>query len=140
MGTVVRKAPKVYITDSGVLCYLPGLSDWRELSESPYLGPVVETFVFTELLKHASLLGDEIFFYRTSGGTEVDFIIRRGNTLVAVEVKATFTIRRRVAKAIKEFTRKHPEFHYGYVFYLGDIAGSLGDNVFAIPVAGLLQG
>ncbi len=100
----------------------------------------METFVFTELLKHASLLGDEIFFYRTSVGTEVDFIIRRGNTLVAVEVKATFTIRRRVAKAIKEFARKHPESHYGYVFYLGDIAGSLGDNVFAIPVAGLLQG
>ena len=139
VGTVVRKAPKVYITDSGLLSYLLGLSDWRELSESPYMGAVVETFVFTELLKHASLSGDEIFFYRTSGGTEVDFIIRRGSTLVAVEVKATSTIRKRDAKGIKEFAKKHPEFRYGYVFYLGERVGSLGDNVFAIPIAGLFQ-
>ncbi len=139
VGTLVRKAPKVYITDSGLLCYLLNLSDWRELLPSPYLGPVVETFVFSELLKHTSLSGDEIFFYRTGNGTEIDFVIRRGNDLVAVEVKATSTIRKRDARGIKAFARKHPEFRYGYVFYLGDRAGSLGDNVFAIPIGGLLS-
>ena len=48
---------------------------------------LIENFVFTELSKTKTLL-DELFFYRDKNQLEVDFIIKRWDALLPIEVKS----------------------------------------------------
>ena len=51
LGKRFIKSPKLFFTDSGVLCHLLGLDSKEALTNSSYYGAIIETFVFTELLK-----------------------------------------------------------------------------------------
>ena len=51
------KSPKVYWGDSGLACYLLGLTSAAELERSPFLGALFEGFVAAEILKSQSNRG-----------------------------------------------------------------------------------
>ena len=55
-GKRIVKTPKVYFRDSGLLCFLLGL-DENSLAGSPFLGPVWESFVFSEMRKTVASQG-----------------------------------------------------------------------------------
>jgi len=57
------------------------------LAERVDAGPLLETWVFTELWK-ALPDGATLHFWRSASGAEVDFVVARGDVTVAVEVKA----------------------------------------------------
>ena len=67
-----------------------GIQTADQLSTHPLRGALFENWVYTELVKMRVNSGErpEIFFWRTHGGQEVDFIVERQNTLYAIEVKA----------------------------------------------------
>ena len=50
-GKRLVKTPKVYWGDSGLACYLLGITSEAELQRSPFLGPLFEGFVAAEILK-----------------------------------------------------------------------------------------
>jgi uncharacterized protein len=84
------KTPKLYLTDSGLLCHLLGVHDFLQLSTSPLAGPVWETFVASEIrrtLKNSGRAG-EIFFWRDRG-TEVDFLLHRAGEFALYDAKWT---------------------------------------------------
>jgi len=87
LGKRLVKAPKVYLADTGVAASLLGLRSFDELYAHPGWGHVWEQFVLAQLRGHFP--DAEIFFYRTSNGTEVDFVLRRRGRTVAVECKAS---------------------------------------------------
>lgn len=62
------KSQKLFMTDSGIYCHLLDISSWDELLESKHKGDVVETFVYSELLKHIgySQTQPKIYHYRTN--------------------------------------------------------------------------
>ncbi len=81
------KTPKVYLTDTGILHHLVGVSNFTHLSGHPILGSSWESFVFNQLLalKPSSM---DLYFYRTHQGTEVDLVFTRGLTVIATaEIK-----------------------------------------------------
>lgn len=81
------KTPKVYITDTGILHYLVGITDFNNLSGNPIIGSSWESFVINQLLalKKNSV---DFYFYRTHHGAEVDLVFTRGLTVVATaEIK-----------------------------------------------------
>jgi predicted AAA+ superfamily ATPase len=80
----LTRMPKLYFFDSGFINFL--LKDFRPLTMHPNLGSLVETCVFTALLRKLSPLED-IRFWRTKSGQEVDFVIRTKGNQVPVEVK-----------------------------------------------------
>ena len=84
------KTPKIYFNDTGLVCHLLGIQTADQLSTHPLRGALFENWVYTELVKMRVNSGErpEIFFWRTHGGQEVDFIVERQNTLYAIEVKA----------------------------------------------------
>lgn len=94
LGKRLVKAPKVYFTDSGLACHLLGLRSRAELERSPFLGPVFENFVASEIIK-AQLhhgLRKELYFYRDRTGLEADFVVPLGGARLAlIEAKATRT-------------------------------------------------
>ena len=52
--------------------------------------------------------GNKIYFWRTKSGTEVDFIIYGENTLTAIEVKNSDSIRSQDLKPLKAFLSDYP--------------------------------
>lgn len=52
LGKRLVKAPKLYFVDVGLACYLLGITAAAMLDRSPFLGPVFECFVASEIAKH----------------------------------------------------------------------------------------
>lgn len=80
----VTSRPKVYLVDSGIRNRL--LHDFRPLSERQDAGPLLENWIFSELWKGLPE-GASLHFWRGTSGSEVDFVLARGDALVPIEVK-----------------------------------------------------
>ncbi len=80
--------PKFYLFDPGVVRALGRRS--REPLDAAERGTLLETLVFHELRAQIaySQCGGELSYYRTPSGTEVDFIWRRGDHSIGIEVKS----------------------------------------------------
>ncbi|MCK9304421.1 MAG: ATP-binding protein [Bacteroidales bacterium] len=89
LGKRLVKAPKVYIADSGITAALLGLHSFIELSGHPGFGSVWEQIVLTNL---RGLYPDaEFFYYRTSNGAEIDFVMKIDGAIFAIECKASYS-------------------------------------------------
>jgi uncharacterized protein len=94
-GKRLIKSPKVYWGDSGLACYLLGITSASELERSPFLGPLFEGFLAAEILKSQANLGlrKELYYFRDQQGLEVDFLVPRPNAgLWLLEAKAGKTV------------------------------------------------
>ena len=94
-GKRLVKSPKLYFVDSGLVCHLLGLESERDLGRSPFLGPLFEGFVASEILKHQVSTGRprHLYYFRDQQGLEVDFVVPAGHRrLVLVEAKASRTV------------------------------------------------
>lgn len=88
------KSPKLYFTDSGLACHVLGIRDENMLRSSPFLGPLFEGLVASEILKNRLNHGLDrgLYYFRDQQGLEVDFVIDTGNRcLILMEAKATKT-------------------------------------------------
>ena len=107
-GKRLIKSPKVYWGDSGLACYLLGLTSAAELERSPFLGALFEGFVAAEILKSQGNRGmrKELYYFRDQQGLEVDFLVPRPNAgLWLVEAKATQTVRPAMASPLLSLRR-----------------------------------
>ena len=105
MAKRLVKRPKVYFLDTGTLSYLLDLEDREGVLKGMAAGPVFESAVFgqlTRLLVHRAER-PRIFFWRTSAGHEVDFIIEASGRLIPIEAKQTATPKIHHASSIEEF-------------------------------------
>jgi hypothetical protein len=81
------KSPKIYLTDTGILHQLIGISDFINLSGNPIIGSSWESFVLNQILALKKKRID-LYFYRTHHGAEVDLVFTKGFTVVATaEIK-----------------------------------------------------
>lgn len=81
------KTPKIYLTDTGILHQLTGITDFINLAGNPIIGSSWESFVINQIdaLKKKRI---DLFFYRTHHGAEVDLVFTKGLTIVATaEIK-----------------------------------------------------
>lgn len=140
VGKRLVKTPKVYFTDVGVLCHLAGLSDPTHAAAGPMSGAIMETAVLTELVKTFTHRGREprVYFWRTTAGSEVDFVVEVGDRLVPIEVKASATPRPVMANTIRTLQRDFGEAAApGYVVHSGDVQLPLGPGATALPFGAL---
>lgn len=103
-GKRLIKSPKLYFLDTGLLCFLAGLSSARALESSPLLGAFFETFCLGQLVRRFHNQGRpaNIYFFRDSQGNEVDFIIPEGSKIRLYECKWSFH-QGRAPKNIEKF-------------------------------------
>ncbi len=85
----IVKAPKLYLADTGLLCFLLGIRDIKGLLASPLIGEIWETFVFSELRKFLAINNPqaEIWLWRDRKGLEIDFLIHSGGRFKLFETK-----------------------------------------------------
>lgn len=134
------KSPKLYLTDSGIFCHLLGIQSAQDLHNSTHKGQVIETFAFSELLKHQSYSHhpSSIYHYRTHDKKEIDFIIERNSQLIAIEVKAGQKVGKEAFKAIAELQEKASKPVLGIVLYAGEHVLSFSENGYqryAVPLS-----
>ncbi|MCG8556991.1 MAG: ATP-binding protein [Proteobacteria bacterium] len=94
LGKRLVKTPKLHFYDSGLACYLLGIRSSDELVHHPLRGALFESWVVSEVVKAHVHSGVEprLAFYRDSKRREVDLIVKRGRTLLALEIKSGQTI------------------------------------------------
>lgn len=107
VGKRLVKSPKVYLTDSGLACYLLGIESARDLQRSPFLGALFEGFVAAEIVKRQTAAGRrrEIYHFRDEQGLEVDFVVPGSNRLWLIECKAGRTVMPAMAAPLQRLSR-----------------------------------
>ena len=135
LGKRFVKSPKLFFTDSGVLCHLLGLNNKDNLRNSSYYGAILETFVFTELLKAVqySESPTRLWHYRTSDQHEIDLLIERDGKVIPVEIKAAKTVRKKDFKHIEDLQSRNSTVKNGVIFYQGEQLVPFGKN-YAMPI------
>ncbi len=140
VGKRLVKTPKVYFTDTGMLCYLAGLKDPDHAAAGPLGGAILETAVLLEIVKAFVNRGEEpqIHFWRTSAGVEVDLVVEAGGKLIPIEVKLSATPRPAMASGIRAFQEDLGEkAGPGLVVHPGDVRLPLAPKVVALPFSEL---
>ncbi len=129
--------PKFYFFDAGVYRAIRPRGPLDRPEEID--GVALETLVFQELLAVNDLhrLGYELFYWRTSNGREVDFVLYGEAGIIAIEVKRAAKIRAKELRGLKAFGRDYPMASL-YLFYGGDTRMYI-DNITLIPVEEALQ-
>lgn len=132
------KSPKIFLNDTGILTHILNITTPQELLVSPKKGEIVETFVFAELKKHISysLTMPKMYHYRTNDKKEIDFILEKGDKIVAIEVKASQSISNDAFKHIIDFQNKTKDKKIiGVVLYMGRDIVPFGEGRYAIPIS-----
>lgn len=128
------RSPKTYVRDSGLLHALLGLGDKEALLGHPILGASWEGYVSENLIALAPERV-EPSFYRTSGGAEIDLVLRwpEGREW-AVEVKRSLSPRptRGMRSAIEDL---QPE--RSFIVYPGKARYRVGEDIEAISLPDL---
>lgn len=88
------KMPKLHFHDAGLACWLLGIRDPGHLDAHPLRGPIFESWVVGEVLKHRTNRGEPsgMWFLRDQHGNEADLVVDTGDRRIVVEVKASRTI------------------------------------------------
>jgi predicted AAA+ superfamily ATPase len=107
----VSKMPKVYLTDPGMAI----AADARSTEATPYdllNGHAVENAAYSSLAGIFAV--EDIRYWRTTGGAEIDFIIECDTRRLPVEVKFTGTIPTEPV-AMRNFKATYPETKRGII-------------------------
>jgi hypothetical protein len=129
------KSPKIYVRDSGLLHQLLGIDSMKSLFSHPKVGASWEGFVIEQMLKTEP--HDELFFWATHQGAEIDLILRRGDALYGVECKRTDAprITPSIRIALDNLNLKHL-----FVIYPGIQQYSLASQVDVVPLQTISKG
>jgi predicted AAA+ superfamily ATPase len=137
----MTKTPKLQFMDAGLLATLLDLGGAEAQHDRRRFGSVLESFVYSELLKHATTAeGDyQLFHYRDVDGFEVDVVIENAaGQLVGVEVKATATVKASDLRGLKKLASlAGDQFKGGILLYDGTVTLPLGDGLWAAPLSTL---
>lgn len=88
-GKRIIKAPKVYVSDTGVTTRLLGLKGFEQISGHPAFGSLWEAVVLSNIKGHFP--ESNLSFFRTSNGAEIDFIVETDKGTYAIECKASLS-------------------------------------------------
>lgn len=121
----VSKSPKVHFIDSGLASYLLNVDvEGSMLGRNEFLGNLVETFVYTELIKHQSYADKDvdIFHYRDLQKKEVDFVLESNSgEIVALEIKSGSNIKKEHFKGLLALAKTmNSKSFKGIMLYGGD--------------------
>lgn len=137
----IVKTPKLQFVDSGLLAALLEITVDEVKQDRTRFGALLETFVYTELMKHSATSDSEyqLLYYRDADKIEVDVVIEDpiGN-LVCVEVKAAATVKSNDLRGLKKMAAvAGKKFKLGVLFYDGQEVLPLGDKIWAVPLSSL---
>ena len=133
------RTPKLYFLDTGLCAYLTAWSSPETLEAGALSGAILETWMFTEILKSYWHHGLEarFHFYRDRDQREVDLLIERDNRIHPVEFKKTASPGRTASAGFAAVQKLGREMGPGAVVCLRETDIRLSNEVTAIPAGWL---
>jgi len=133
------KSPKLHFLDSGLLAAMRDVSPEVVRRDKTSFGPILETFVFSELQKIVTWSDQRCTFshFRDKDKNEVDIVLenRRGE-IVGIEVKASATVSSNDFSGMRKLAEASgKKFIQGLVLYDHDHVVPFADNMFAAPLS-----
>jgi predicted AAA+ superfamily ATPase len=125
------KSPKIYLRDSGIFHALQSIEDHKALRTHPKLGTSWEGFALEEVVSTLGKRDNEVFFYGTHGGLELDLFWKKGNRGYGVEFK--FMDAPRTTKSMYQAI-KDLDLDKLYVVYPGNRSYLLSDKIMVVPL------
>lgn len=134
----IIKTPKVYFTDTGLVCYLCRWLTADTLRNGAMAGGIYETFVVSEILKSYYNAGKEpnMYFFRNTDGQEVDLLFYQEGKLYPVEIKKTSAPNVKDVKHFKTLSTFFPSLQIaeGGIICSAEQLLPLCQNVKIIPI------
>lgn len=135
----LTKSPKLHFLDAGLLAAMRDMSPNAVEKDKSTFGPILETFVFSELRKIASWSDQRCSFshFRDKDKNEVDIVLenRRGE-VVGVEVKSSATVSGGDFSGLRKLAEASgKKFVQGLVLYDHDQVVPFAGNMFAAPLS-----
>ena len=96
----ITSTPKVFFVDNGIRNLM--VHQFNDFEFRADKGPLFENWLFSELIKNSEY-NDLLYYWRSKGMAEVDFIRQRGDRLEAFEAKASRMDRPRLTRSAKSF-------------------------------------
>lgn len=135
------KTPKLHFIDSGLLTAMRGYSLSRLRADRTPFGALLESFIFSELLKLAAWTEElvTLFHYRDRDQLEVDFVLENSaGEIVGIEVKSAASVTRRDFQGLERVaSAAGSAFKQGIVLYDGVQTLSFAENLRAVPISAL---
>jgi uncharacterized protein len=129
------KAPKLYFLDTGLASYLTEWSSAATLEAGAMTGAILETFLFTEILKSYWHQGKRapFYYYRDKDQKEIDLLIKQDDVFYPIEFKKTAAPS---AMDVKHFSlvENLGQVGPGAVVCLAETHLPITDKVQAVPV------
>jgi predicted AAA+ superfamily ATPase len=127
------KAAKTYFADNGII---------HSLNAGVGAGQLLENFVVAEFEKRRKLgmiKSDQFYYYKSTGGNEIDLVFEEDNTVYAIEIKSTQRPAPRDLHNLGQFSDRLKRPVRRYLVYLGEEYRTI-DNIRLLPAAALFRG
>ena len=141
-GKRIIKSPKIYFLDTGLLCYLTGISSASQIFRGPFSGQLFETVVLAEIVRNFYNQGKipRIFWWRTSHGEEVDFVIEDKGKITPLEVKLTSKTNKQIVKSLISFSNLFSDrIDKAFLINLSQEKLILDKKIISIPFGDFIQ-
>ena len=125
------KKPKIYLRDSGVFHALQSIENQGALRTHPKLGASWEGFALEEIVSLLDKRDNEVFFYGTHGGVELDLFWQGANARYGAEFKYMDTPRttKSMHQAVADLNLDKL-----YVVYPGDRSYPLTEKIMVVAL------
>jgi predicted AAA+ superfamily ATPase len=129
------KRPKLYFLDTGLCSYLCQWTSADALEAGAMSGAILETYVFTEILKSWWHRGKtpSIYYYRDKDQVEIDFVLIQNEKFYPLEVKKSASPKKDWIKNIKKL-QGLGDIEAGGVICLSKNLLPIGSELYTIPV------
>jgi predicted AAA+ superfamily ATPase len=131
-GKELVKTPKFYFYDQGVLNAI--IQDFRPARLRADQGAIKEQFAYWELKKSIDIR-HSLYYWRTTSGNEVDFVLEKDRVYLPIEVKSSWPSGKTPA-GIRHFFDYYPETRVAVVLYDGPEVSRTEDGrrLFFVPL------
>ena len=129
------KSPKGYLINNGLISFLTGIYDRQLLIKTGQMGHRLENWFLNELQvwlnkgpgRHS------IHFWRTGGGAEVDFIVKKPPYVYPFEITISNDIAQKKVNNLLRFRAYEPKADIGYYIYMGEAKWDEVNRIAYIP-------
>ncbi|HEU4343255.1 MAG TPA: ATP-binding protein [Candidatus Binatia bacterium] len=137
----LTKSQKLYVRDTGLLHFLAGLRQSRELTTWAKRGASFEGMVIEEVVALAArrLVRPGIFFWRTQAGAEVDLLIVEGRRILPIEIKLGAAVNQYAVAGLRQ-CMKDLGLRRGWVVTTARERRHLSPSIEIIPWAEIASG
>jgi uncharacterized protein len=129
------KSPKGYLTNNGLISLFTGLYHPLLLEKSGQMGARFENWFLNEL--QIWLDRDpgrsQIYFWRTSAGVEVDFVVEKQPWIFPFEVTYSNLIQPQKVKHLEQFMQEESKAPFGFYIYNGEFKFDQERRIYFLP-------